>query len=366
MPKVLTDMTVQKLPPGLHFDAKMPSFGIRVGKTRKTWIVVKGPNRTKVALGHYPAISLQDARKKAHHAFAAPDVRNASITFPEALAAFLAQDKWRFHSKRVLASSLKHFPWTGQLTKITHEQVIEALDAIEGRSARAHALKDIRTFFNWTIPRYLAASPATGIKMPNQPSRDRVLSDDELKRVWIAAEQLGQFGVIVRLLILTGQRRGEIGSLKWEWIKDRSITLPASATKNGREHSVPMTEYALSTFQPCRNTALSKFVFPARSSSTTSGISARSESPFNTWSKTHSNILKLSGTSGWTLHDLRRTFASNQARLGTPIHIIEKLLNHVSGSLAGVAGIYNRYSYFEEMAVAMQRHEDFVLSLARQ
>ena len=114
--------------------------------------------------------------------------------------------------------------------------MIEALDWIERSSARAHALKDIRTFFNWCVPRYLATSPAVGIKMDKQPSRDRVLTDDELKAVWVAADDCGQFGVIVKLLMLTGQRRTEISSLQWDWVKSDRITLPATLTKN----KVPM------------------------------------------------------------------------------------------------------------------------------
>ena len=95
MPSLLTDMTVRKLPAGLHFDAKLPSFGIRVGTRSRTWIVIKGPNRTKVSLGSYPEVTLQEARKKAMAAFVAPEVARARITFPEARQQFLALDRWR-------------------------------------------------------------------------------------------------------------------------------------------------------------------------------------------------------------------------------------------------------------------------------
>ena len=284
----------------------------------------------------------------------------ASTTFPEALEAFLRQSRWRPSSKRVIESSLRHFKWKGQLARITHEQVIEALDAIEASSARAHALKDIRTLFNWCVPRYLPNSPAAGIRMESQPTRDRILTDDELKRVWIVARQCGQFGVIVRLLLLTGQRRSEIGGIKHEWIRANSITIPAPATKNGREHNFPLgvSSAILLSEMTKKQPPVSGYIFSVK---TTTG-----EGSFSAWSKSHAALLKLSSTSGWTLHDLRRTFASNQARLGTPIHVIEKLLNHVSGSLSGVAGIYNRYSYFDEMRDAMQKYEDWLLSVVRE
>jgi integrase len=345
----------------LHFDTKTPAFGIRVGKLRRTWLVVKGKNRTKVALGHYPAISLQDARKRAKLELATPSSTKPEITFPEALEAFLGQSRWRLHSKRVLASSLKHFTWKRLLSKITPEDVIEALDAIQAPSARAHALKDVRSFFNWCIPRYLSASPAQGIKMEKQPTRDRVLTDDELVRVWKAAEQIGHpFGTIVMLLILTGQRRTEIGSLKWDYIKNDRLTLPPAVTKNGREHSFPLGTLAISTLNSQSASARQRsatYLFPAH---------GKPEGSFKGWSNSLSRLHKLSTTSDWTLHDLRRTFATNLAALNVPIHVTEKLLNHISGTTGGLVGIYQRHQYWDEQVDALRRWEERVQFLARQ
>jgi integrase len=348
-------MGVQKLKPGVYFDTKLPSFGIRVGKHRRTWIIMKGQHpRRSITLGQYPAVSLRDARKKATAAFVAPDIKRATITFPEAKEEFLRQDRWRPQTKRVLTSNLKHFTWKGQLAKITQEQVLEALDQIEGKSARWHAKKDITTFFNWCVPRYLAANPATGIRMEKQPSRDRVLTDDELVKVWKAAEQMGQFGRIIRLLIATGQRRTEIGSLHASYISDDRIVWPADAVKNGVEHHLPLGTLAKSLLP----TATNGYLFPA---------TREPEKPFSAWSKSHSYLLKLSGTSGWTLHDLRRAFATNLAALKVRQEVTEKILNHISGSVSGVAAIYNRHSYFSEMREALQLWEERLQSLlARQ
>lgn len=345
----LTDMGVQKLAQGTYFDTKTPAFGIRIGKHRKTWIATKGRDRKTITLGHYPALSLQKARRAALAAFVAPEVKAASITFPEALELFLAQDKWRPSSLRVLKSSLKHFSWTKPLAKISHEDVRESLASISSRSARAHALKDIRSFFNWCIPRYLSSSPSVGIKMEPQPSRDRVLTDDELKRVWIAAGELGQFGVIVKLLILTGQRRSEIGSLQPTWIQADRLVFPSNAVKNGREHILPIEPHSASLISTL-NSLHSSPTWPA----------------FSAWSKSTAKLLKLSGTGGWTLHDLRRTFATNLAALGVPIHVTEKILNHASGTVSGVAAIYNRHTYFSEMRDALQLWEERLLFIARQ
>ena len=341
-------MAVRKLPKGLHIDSKMPSFGIRVGARQRTWIVIKGPNRTKLSLGSYPEVSLQEARQKAAVEFMSPDLRRATITFDEAKQEFLALDRWRPQSKRTLISALRHFEFKGPLTRITPQQFLAAIDKIEGRSARAHALKDGRTFFNWCVPRYLTSSPAAGIWMERQPSRDRVLSDDELKAVWRAAADVGYpFGHLVRVLILTGQRCGEIAHLEAAHVEADRLFFPASNTKNGRAHWVPLSDSVRALVAP-----RSGLVFP-------NSIGE----PFCAFNFNHKRLLRRSGTAGWTLHDLRRTCATGLARLGTPIHVTEKILNHVSGSLSGVAGIYNRFEYWEERRAALLAWESYVLKL---
>ena len=242
IPCRLTDLTVRTLPEGLHLDARLPSFGIRVGKRRKTWIVIKGKNRTKVSLGHYPAMSLADARKRAMVELSKPPSAASETavmpSYPEALAEFHAIHvaNLRPRSAYQLSRNLtRHFQWTKPLDQITHQDVLTALDGIEARSQRAHALKDIRTFFNWCIPRYLKSSPCIGIKKSTQKPRDRVLADDELCKVWNRAREIGYpYGTIVLLLILTGQRLGEIAGLRWEWIEEGTVTFPGEITKNAR------------------------------------------------------------------------------------------------------------------------------------
>lgn len=348
MQKHLTDLAVQSLPPGTYHDTKTPAFGIRVGKTRKTWFYTHPKTRRREPIGHYPAISLSEARKQALRAIATPTLSKPQMSFEEARNAFLALPRWRPQSKRVITSSLNHFQWKRNLDKITHEDVAQALESIKGVSARAHALKDIRTFFNWLVPRYLERSPAEGLKMATQPSRDRVLSHDELKAIWNACE--GTFGTIVKLLLLTGCRKMEIGTLQWHQITDTTITIPASVAKNGREHVVPLGELAKNILPPKTNGYLFR--------------SAKDNSQmYNGYTFHLKELQKLSETSNWTLHDLRRTYATIHAELGTPIHVIEKMLNHVSGSLAGVAGIYNRYSYATEMREAVDKYEAFLSKL---
>jgi integrase len=333
-------------------DTRMPAFGIRVGKHRRTWVVLREPNRTKVTIGHYPALSLQDARRLAMVTLgSAPAPVVKEIAFPAAVELFLAQPRWRESSKRVITSSLRHFTWKRSIAKITHEDVTNALNAIVGDSARAHALKDIRTFFNWCVPRYLPSSPCAGFKMQSQPSRDRVLTREELVRVWNSSADLGTFGLIVRLLILTGQRKTEIGGLQWAEVKGDHIDLPPERTKNGRAHSVPLGPLAQSLLPKRR----AGFVFTATGSGDV----------YNGYAYHLAQLQTLSETSDWTLHDVRRTFATHLAIAGTPIHVTEKILNHVSGTLSGVAAIYNRHSYADEMRAAVETWEATLLQMAK-
>jgi hypothetical protein len=269
----LTDLTVRTLSEGLHLDTRLPSFGIRVGKRRKTWIVIKGKNRTKISLGRYPAMSLADARKQAMVELsrsASPSETPIAPSYPEALAEFHAIHvaSLRPRSAYQLSRNLtRHFQWTKPLDQITHQDVLTALDGIEARSQRAHALKDIRTFFNWCIPRYLKSSPCIGIKKPTQKSRDRVLADDELYKVWYRAREVGYpYGTIVLLLILTGQRLGEIAGLRWEWIQDGTVTFPGEITKNARASRIPLGATARRIVDGTPRHSL--LLFPARGHAT--------------------------------------------------------------------------------------------------
>src|ERR1700733_6941547 len=201
----LTDVTVRTLPEGLHLDARIPSFGIRVGKRRRTWIVIKGKNRTKVSLGQYPAMSLADARRRAMAELSkAPLAYETAVmpSYPKALAEFHTTHVTglRPRSAYQLSRNLtRHFQWTKPIDQITHHDVLNALESIEARSQRAHALKDIRTFFNWCTPRYLNSSPCIGITKPIQKPRDRVLTDNELRKVWNRAREIGYpYGTIVQ------------------------------------------------------------------------------------------------------------------------------------------------------------------------
>jgi integrase len=173
-----------------------------------------------------------------------------------------------------------------------------------------------------------------------------VLTGDELRELW---RGLGddRFSEIVRLLLLTGQRRNEIGHLQWSEIDfaRKLIVLPPERTKNGRQHEVPLTHQALAVVerQPRRNSP---------------GFLFSDKQGFNDWDGGKQQLDRRVGIAPWTLHDLRRTCATQMAELGVQPHIIEAVLNHVSGHKGGVAGIYNRAKYADDMRSALQRWAD--------
>lgn len=327
----------------MYFDDKTPSFGIRVGKNRKTWIALKGPNRTKVRLGHYPALSLADARRKALITLGSPLHRTTGPRFEAARDEFLALDRWRPRSKYQIQRTLrKYFHWQKTLDKITHNDVASVIDSIKAQSEAGHALKDIKTFFSWCAPRYIPHSPCEGLKAPAKYTpRQRVLSTDEIRAAWTIG---GRLGAIIKLLLLTGQRRNEVISLHSDFINGDLITLPAALTKNGREHLFPHGKFTREILNGLPTEGL---LFPGENGSPYRGIDKAK------------NALHVS----WTLHDLRRTFATLHAQIGTPIHVTEKLLNHVSGSHSGIVAVYQRHTYLPEMREAVDKYEKWLISL---
>ena len=171
------------------------------------------------------------------------------------------------------------------------------------------------------------------------------------------------FGFIVMLLILTGQRRGEIAALKWSYINvdDRTITLPAEATKNRRQHTFPFGQGVADILEGMPQ--LGDYLFPA----SREHVRGKPTTVFNGWPKAKAQLdAKLENVEPWTLHDLRRTFSTGLAALGIAQVVVEKLLNHVSGgALSPIAQVYNRHSYMAEMRAAIEAWEDKLATLVK-
>lgn len=223
MPKIaISDLTLRALPVPPKgqvdfWDAKLPSFGVRVSQGGSKTFVLKVHNARR-AIGRYPLISLSAARTEAKRLLAEKTlgkVRPQNITFPHARSLFL-DDKERTAKASTLAEYtrlLKRLPFKSQLSAVSHDDVSRELNKIKFPSEHAHVAVTAKVFFNWCIKRrYITDNPVLGLSHRQSTPRARVLSDPELKSLWKACK--GTFGAIVKLLILTGQRRGEIAALQ--------------------------------------------------------------------------------------------------------------------------------------------------------
>ncbi len=336
-----------------YFDDTTPAFGIRVSVSgRKTWLVMRGKRRSRTRLGNYPDLPLSDARKKAKKLLSDAEHEAGRKPFGAALDQFieLHGQKLKESSKLEISRVLKrHFlPAYGQrpLGQITRQSVAAILDGlvIKTPGEAAHAYRNIRTFFRWCVGRgYLLHSPCEAMSSPSRYiPRQRVLNDEELKALWQAADRIRYpFGTFVKMLVLTGQRSGEINALHFNSIDQGHRTITFSETKNGRVHVVPFGDLFVEVLGTVpHQTGL---LFPGR----------EEDKPYNGGGKQKWLMDKDLKLPHFTLHDLRRTFATKLAELGVAPHVVERLLNHSSGTISGVAAIYNRFEYRDEMRAAI-------------
>lgn len=419
MPKTkLSDLGLRSLQPPERgtvdwWDSALPSFGCRVSQGGAKTFILKVDNSRR-AIGRFPIISLAEARTEAKRLLAEKTlgkVRPQSITYEQAVKVFL-EEKGERRRSRTVADHKRHLGllgFKGQLADVTHQDLERKLKRLPP-SEFNHRLACAKTFFRWAQKkRYRQDDPTVGLSPHTRPSRSRVLSDAELQLIWRACEQstvsprkadlpsectanagLGgrralptHFATIVRLLILTGQRKGEIANLRADYFscttQSKSLsassslpghssrpdgsstgltnvdlcTLPPTLTKNGREHAFPLGAVSTAILTSLL-TAGSTLLFPAR---------GKTNAPFSGWSKAKSQLDKLSGVADWTLHDLRRTFATRLAELGVAPHVIERLLNHVTGSMSPIARVYNRATFLAEMRQAVDLWEVHVTKL---
>ena len=246
-----------------------------------------------------------------------------------------------------------------QIDRRTIAVLLGQIETASGPIARNRLRSSLSAFYAWAIQEGLTeTNPVTGTGMADEGgSRDRVLTQDELCKLWRALGD-DRFSDIVRILLLTGQRRNEIGALQWSEVdlKRGLIVLPPERTKNGRQHELPLSHQALAILarQPHRNS--SDYLFGERA--------------FNNWDRRKQEVDARAGIAPYRLHDLRRSCATGLAELGIQPWYIEAVLNHYSktahGSLippghrAGVAGTYNRAKYVDEMRAALQRWADHI------
>jgi integrase len=248
--------------------------------------------------------------------------------------------------------------WRGRtVDSIRKRDVIELIEGVaaSGRGYLANrTLGTLSKFFNWLVGRdVLAFSPVTGVEKPHEEEvRERTLTDAELRALWLACEDDDPFGQALRVLMLTGARRNEVSQMRWSEVdEDGTWTLPRERSKNRRPHKISLPSHARAIIAAIPHVADCDFVF-----------TADGKGPVTGWDKAKDRISTAAGIAAdsWRLHDLRRTCASGMQRLGVSVPVIEKTLNHVSGTFRGIVGVYQQHDYADEIRIALQKWADRV------
>lgn len=398
----LTDAAIKKLKRPEsgrveYWDTHTRGFGLRCSESGvRSWVLITRSlkvgqwKQQRVTLGKYPAVSLAQARRRAEEAKARAEqgddpaatvkadklrmIESSRNTYGLVTKDFLSKYRGR-QNRRPAKSTLEEMTriltgadfkawWDAPMAKLTQRDVMDALDAILNRGAERQANKTLsylKLLFGWATHRgILEVDPTLGVKKPGaEVTRDRVLSADELRLIWQATEgDDSQFNGIVRLLMLTGQRLNEVAQLPWREIDmdARLWALPSERAKNHREHIIPLTEPALRVLTEGKTlqTAIARRSKPApKLVFTTNGTT-----PFSGFSKAKRRLDAAINAADtiphWTPHDIRRSVATHMAEeLRIAPHIIDAVLNHVSGTKAGVAGVYNRALHLDERRDAL-------------
>ena len=374
----LTDSAVKNLPlpeqgQKDYRDDTLKGFSVRISQGgSRVFYLMHGRARSRTKIGAYPVISLAQARQKAKEILAERTLGNdtlKAVTFTDALAQFL--DNYTGRKPRTIKDTTailnRHFlaPLRHErVGDITPDQIARVIDRLRSKPTTArHALSAIKMFFSWCESRgYAHNNPCGKLQAPQKPrSRERVLIDDELKQVLATAQNTPfPFGSIVLLLLLTGQRRSEIGSLQWDFISGDTITLPPDLTKNNRTHTFPIGKWARDVIEAVPHRNNNPYLFPSWSKRATGKYTDLDPliKPYTNWANPKHTFDIECPIAPWTLHDLRRTLSTNMAALGIRQEVTEKLLNHVSaGAVSQIARIYNRHSYMDEMREAMEAWE---------
>lgn len=405
--RALTAAAVERLkPPSAgqvqHFDSGYPGLALRISHGgAKAWTFkyrISGQQRL-MTLGAWPGMSLAEAREAwrgarksialGHDPGRALREKKAD-TFEAVLAQWLKRDQSdnRSHDevKRILEKDALPAWRNRRVAEINRRQVLDLVDGIADRGAKTLARRvhaHLHRLFRWATGRgIITANPIAELPKPgSEMKRDRVLSEQELALAWRAAEGLGwPFGPIYRLLILTGARREEIGALRWSEIdRDRRETqLAGERTKNGEPHTIPLSDQALAIIDDLPQLGNGELVF-------TTTAEGKMANPVSGWSKAKtrldSRMLELARQDAvdrgepaatiarvsippWRTHDLRRTVATGLQRLRIGLQVIEAILGHVSGSRAGIVGVYQRHEFTEEKRQALDAWGRFVEELA--
>lgn len=386
----LNDKTVTASAPSLRprqkehifFDDTLKGFGLRVREGgARTWVFQYkiGRQTRRWKIGTWPALSVSAAkyevtkpdgiavqvasgRDPVAEKIAKKETDDTADTFEKIAALYLVAKKKRLKPRSydlIHRHLTKHAAPLAKLPvdAISQRDVAELFAALADESGAVTSNRvrsTVAACLTWAMKMGRAkANPAAFTVKEDERERTRVLSDDELVKVWRTLPE-GDYGDIVRLLMLTGQRKSEIGDLQWSEIDMRrgTITLPPERVKNGREHVIFMSAPVREIIERKGKTQGRDFVF---------GFGRRG---FSGWSRCKERLdVALGKMPAWVIHDIRRSVASGMGNLGVAPHVIEGVLNHTSGTRAGVGAIYNKSRYEKETGEALTLWADHVSRL---
>lgn len=371
----ITKRFVDTAEPGRHYDDKLAGFGLYVGKTgARSYFLEYRPGRgravakRRISIGKHGAPWTPNrARDKALELLAAVKAGRDPLEEREAptgktvahvIEEWLKRDQAKNRSVKEVERIMKHdvLPVWGKrsIEEIRKRDVIALIDSIADRGAPIMAnrvLAHVKRLLKWAASRDIIESdPAAHVeKVTPETKRERVLTDDELAAVWQAAGDTGYpFGSAVQMLILTGARREEIFGLRWSEIEGGVINLPPERSKAKTGRTIPLSPPALALLQSLPRFDDGDVVF-----------SFTGKKRFDNVGRAKPRLDKAIAASrgapllSWRLHDIRRTVATGLQRLDERLEVIETVLGHVSGSRAGVVGIYQRHRFDDEAKSAL-------------
>jgi integrase len=373
-----------------YWDTQLPGFGVRVSEAgRKTWIAMYRADGKSVreTLGTVALIpNVADARARARESMqkaregvnpveqrrgAARAAEIAAERAPASTFAAVADRYMKIHhiekktrlatakeTSRVIEHDVKPKWGARPIAEITRKDIDELLDGIAGRGAWVQAnrtLAQLKTLFRWALGKDLIADDPTArvSRRVKETARDRVLSDDEIRWFWSGREAAGwPFGPLFQLLLLTAQRRDEVGSLEWNEVnlEKQLWTIPRERTKNDRAHEAHFSALTVEIIEGLPKVgSAGRLVFSTNGARPVSGFS-RAKAALD---RRMAELAGATPIAGWILHDLRRTATTEMAKLNILPHVVDRILNHVSGTIRGVAAVYNRYGYLNERKAAL-------------
>lgn len=325
----LTDLAIQKLKAPAkgqktHFEDG--GFGVRVSQGgTKTFVLVQGKERKWSTIGRYPDMSLKEARQEALKIQVAPKASSAPKTAQEAISDFLAASEDRNRP----ATTANYRLYLDRITKTKLDDI-----TLADITKTPHGIMAAKVFFNYCLrQRWVDRNPFQFEKV-KLGQRSRLLTDDEIKKIWYHEHK--PYTDHIKLLILTGQRRSQFSQFS---IKGDTVFFPADVMKGKKDHTIPIT--------PTIKALLEKL------------------EPFNGWSKAKAKMDKEIKIDPWVIHDIRRYFSSTMAKLRTPLHVTERIIDHRSGSISGVAAIYNLHDFMDEAVEAVDKFEKHIMKVIK-